>query len=130
MLHPPGAHRSRYAAFAGEWSRVGTVDAWLQYAATDLRDARATGLSTPNAAYHAHQAAEKALQALICHLGGEPARTHDLTPLLLDVASADPALGSRLLAAHQNAAAELTRFAVTPRYPGAADVSAAQARGP
>ena len=128
VLYPSGGLRSRYTACAGEWSRVDTVEAWLRYAETDLRDARASGLSSRNAAYLAQQAAEKALKALIFHLGGEPPRTHDLVQLLLDIAALNRAIGTRLLAAHQNAAAELTLFAVTPRYPGAGDVSPEQAR--
>ena len=127
VLYPSGALRSRYTACAGEWSRVDTVEAWLRYADEDLQEA--AGARFPrNAAYHAQQAAEKALKALIFHLGGEPPRTHDLVQLLLDIAALDRAVGTRLLAAHQNAAAELTLFAVTPRYPGAGDVSPEQAR--
>lgn len=127
LIHPLRGLRSRYAAFAEEWSRVDAVEQWLRYAAEDLLEAQ--GARFPrNAAYHAQQAAEKALKALIFHLGGEPARTHDLTQLLLDIVSLEPALGSRLLAAHQNTAAELTRFAVAPRYPGAVDISLQQAQ--
>lgn len=128
VLFPSGGLRSRYAGFAGEWSRMGTVDRWMQYAATDLRDAQAAGLSTRNVAYHAQQAAEKALKALTFHCGGEPERTHDLPQLLLDITILAPALGRRLLLAHQNALADLTRFAVTPRYPGATEVSIEQAQ--
>ena len=132
VLYPSGGLRSRYAACAEEWSRMETAAAWLRYADEDL-DTATTVLMAPlpvwrNAAYHAQQAAEKALKALIFHLGGEPPRTHDLVQLLLDIAALDRAVGTRLLAAHQNAAAELTLFAVTPRYPGAGDVSPEQAR--
>jgi HEPN domain-containing protein len=127
VLYPTAGLHSRYAACAGEWSQVDTVEAWLRYADQDLQEGK--GARFPrNAAYHAQQAAEKALKALIFHLGGEPARIHDLSQLLLDIAALDRPVGTRLLAAHQNAAAELTMFAVTPRYPGAGDVSPEQAR--
>ena len=125
-LYPSRGSHSRYAGLAREWSRVDTVKAWLQYAEEDLEEAE--GARFPRTvAYHAQQAAEKALKALTFHLGGEPARAHDLTQLLLDIASLDTALGRRLLLTHQNAAAGLTKFAVTPRHPGA-DVSLQQAQ--
>ena len=132
VFSPQHGGRSRYAGLAREWSCVAAARAWLSYAEDDLRDAAARLTdSRPvwrNAAYHAQQAAEKALKALIFHLGDEPPRTHDLVQLLVHLATLDRAVGTRLLAAHQNAAAELTLFAVTPRYPGAGDVSPEQAR--
>ena len=118
LFSPHHGGPSRYAGLAREWSCMATARAWLSYAEDDLR----------NAAYHAQQAAEKALKALIFHLGAEPARSHDLVQLLLDLAALDRDTGTRLLAAHQNSAAELTLFAVTPGYPGAGDVSPEQAR--
>ena len=131
LLWPATDLHSRYRAFAREWSRVDAVETWLRYAAEDLATAATLlAASSPvwrNAAYHAQQAAEKALKALIFHLGGEPARIHDLVQLLLDIAALNRAIGTRLLAAQQNAAAELTLFAVTPRYPGAGDISPDQA---
>jgi len=113
-LYPPGGLRSRYAAFAGEWSGVDKVEAWLRYADEDLLAAHSARFPR-NAACHAQQAAERALQALIFRLGGEPARIHALPQLLLDIAALDGAIGGRLRSAHENAAAELTLFAVTPR---------------
>ena len=88
------------------------VEAWLRYADEDLLAAHSARFPR-NAACHAQQAAERALQALIFRLGGEPARIHALPQLLLD--TLDGAIGGRLRSAHENAAAELTLFAVTPR---------------
>jgi HEPN domain-containing protein len=126
LLHPSAGRRSRYAALAGEWSRVETVAAWLQSAAEDLEEAGGARLPR-NALCHAQQAVEKALKALTFHLGADPAQTHDLWQLLVDIAVLNPAIGSRLLAAHQNPAAELTRLSVTPRYPRTGNISSGQA---
>ena len=132
VLHPAATPHSRYAGLAGEWSRVGAVEEWLQFAEDDIRTAD-TLVAAPspvwrNVAYHAQQSAEKALKALVFHLGAEPHRTHDLTQLLLDIAEIDPVRGRHLLLAHQNAAADLATFAVTPRYPGSGAVTSEQAQ--
>ena len=69
----------------------------------------------------------KGAQSATFHCGGEPERTHDLTQLLLGIATRDPALGRRLLLTNRNAVAILTPFAVTRRYPGETDASGEQA---
>ena len=46
----------------------------------------------------------------------------DLSQLLLDIAALDRDIGSRLLAAHQNSAAELTLHSVTSGYPGTGNI--------
>ena len=122
--------RSRHAALAGEWSRMAAAAEWLERAQGDLTVAAAI-LPTKQywaVAFHAQQAIEKALQALIYHLGGEPARTHDLTELMLEVARLDAQVGRRLLLRHQGAAAEITKHAVQARYPNEKTIDEAGAR--
>ena len=90
--------------------------AWLRYAASDLV---AAGLRPPQGllletlAYHAQQAAEKALKAVLLHATREaPPRSHDIV-LLCDLA---------MQAGHAPpldavAAQRLTEYAVLTRYP-------------
>jgi HEPN domain-containing protein len=90
---------------------------WLQFAKEDLetaelllRESRPPRL----VAFHAEQAAEKALKAAIVASGGEVVRTHDLNELRLlipttyDIAETDADL------------ALLSQLAVEPRYPDTA----------
>jgi len=118
----PGGDRSRYARVAEEWCATAAAQAWLSVARRDLQDAedllqigRVSAL--PNVAFHCQQAAEKALKALIFHLGGEPERTHRLTELLLAIADLSPGEGKRLMLRHGPKAGELTPYAVAGRYP-------------
>ncbi len=92
--------------------------AWLARARSDLALAR-VALQTPDvlaadACFHAQQCAEKALKALLVHLGTPFPRTHVLE-LLLDLAHADdidlPIAADDVVA--------LTQYAVETRYPGA-----------
>jgi len=88
---------------------------WLDYAQRDLKAAyelqRAGGLSGI-VAFHAQQAAEKALKALTLQYGGEQHKMHDIARLLdlceeasgLDLSSLRPA-------------EILTAYAVEARYP-------------
>jgi len=122
LLYPHRGGRSRYAELAKEWSRLAAVQEWLQYAEDALDDAEAL-LSRDhpvwrNVAYLAHQAAEKALKALILHLSGPLHRTHDIMELMLAVADLNKVVGKQLLLSYGNAGAELTAVAVEPRYPG------------
>ncbi len=69
---------------------------WLRTALGDLLAATTllatTGMPSRHAAYHAQQAAEKALKATIALDGGEPRMTHDLV-FLLDQSPKDAGLG-------------------------------------
>lgn len=59
---------------------------WLEYADVDLAAARQlVDVHGTIAAYHAHQAAEKALKALQIHWRGDHERTHDLVRLYHDL---------------------------------------------
>ena len=90
--------------------------AWLRYARSDLDLAAAEpwgGVLLETLAYHAQQAAEKALKAVVLHATQEtPPRTHDVV-LLCDLAReaghappVDAAVAQRL-----------TEYAVLTRYP-------------
>ena len=132
LLYPRHGGRSQYAELAGEWARVGAVDEWLRFAEEDLGDAEARLTDRRpvwrNIAYHAQQAAEKAIKALIFHLGGPLNRTHDILELLLTVSDLNRDIGTAFLLAHGNAGARLTGFAVEPRYPGDTTVTQVQAK--
>lgn len=132
VLYPRPGGSSHYAQLAKEWSRVGAVNEWLGFAEEDLGDAEALcNRAHPvwrNVAYHAQQAAEKAIKALILHLGGPLNRTHDILALLLAVSTLDRPLGTRLALSYGNAGAALTPFAVKPRYPGDTAVTEQQAK--
>jgi HEPN domain-containing protein len=65
------------------------------------------------ASFHAQQAAEKALKALLTRHQIEFARTHSIGELLQLAESAVPGISARL-----EAARDLTRHAVADRYPG------------
>lgn len=129
-LYPEGG-QSRYAGWAGEWSGTGAKETLLQKAQGDLLTAERM-LQPPVVpwvvAFHAQQAAEKALKALIYHLGGEPARTHSLGDLAFMAAELDRTAGRQVFLKHQAAMGELEKHAVEPRYLDAPEVSAAEAR--
>ena len=77
------------------------------------------------ASFHAQQAAEKALKALLTRHQIEFARTHSIGELLQLAEPAVPGLSMRL-----DAARELTRHAIADRYPGEeAPVARESARG-
>ncbi len=129
-LYPEGG-RSRYAGWAREWSGTGAKETLLQKAHGDLLTAERM-LQPPVVswvvAFHAQQAAEKALKGLIYHLGGEPARTHSLGDLALKASELDHTAGQRVFLKYQAAMAELERHAVEPRYLDAPPVGEAEAR--
>ena len=81
-----------------------------------------------NVAYHAQQAAEKAVKASIFRPGRPLNRTHDIVDLLLAVSGLNKNVGTAFLLAYGNAGARLTSFAVEPRYPGDTTVTEAQAK--
>jgi HEPN domain-containing protein len=77
------------------------------------------------ASFHAQQAAEKALKALLTRHQIEFARTHSIGELLQLAEPAAPRISTRRL----DAARDLTRHAVVDRYPGEeTPVSQASAR--
>ena len=89
---------------------------WLQKAENDLVTARQTLLlsdgPTDTVAFHAQQAVEKALEALLTFFHVEFPRTHDLVRLLDMAAPHLPAL-----AGCRAAFAEMSNYAVASRYP-------------
>jgi HEPN domain-containing protein len=88
---------------------------WLRYARSDLELAR---INRPDEVlfeelcFHAQQAAEKALKAVLIAEGISPPKTHNIR-MLLDILS-------QVIVAPQEVedAAGLTDYAVTSRYPG------------
>jgi HEPN domain-containing protein/predicted nucleotidyltransferase len=133
-LFPPGG-RSRYAHLAEEWSATGAKETLLQKAREDLDTAEVLlGIVGSRmsqwwtVAFHAQRAAEKALKALIYHLGGEPERTHSQSELALRASGLDPVRGRALFLKYQPQLAELERHAVQPRYADAPPVGEAEAR--
>jgi HEPN domain-containing protein/predicted nucleotidyltransferase len=133
-LFPPGG-RSRYAHLAGEWSATGAKETLLEKALDDL-DMAELVLSAASerrrewwgVAFHAQQAAEKALKALIYHLGGEPERTHSLSELALRASELDPVRGRALFLKYQPRLAELEKHALQPRYVDTPSVGEGEAR--
>jgi HEPN domain-containing protein len=76
------------------------------------------------ASFHAQQAAEKALKALLTHHQIEFMKTHSIGELLQLAELGAPGVSTDL-----DAARELTRYAVSDRYPGPeAPVTQASAR--
>lgn len=104
----------------------GAATDWLDFARGDLAAARVLlGADVPPraAAWHAQQAAEKALKAVLVALGEAVPRTHDLLDLAARVGSAVSDLPAT------TALADLTFHAVQPRYPDdLADVDEADAQ--
>lgn len=92
------------------------VAAWLQKASHDLETAgRALHGGHPitdTAAYHCHQAAEKALKAFLASRFEPLLKTHDLMDLLTRCAAADARLAD-----WANRIAELAAFGTVLRYP-------------
>ena len=92
---------------------LGSPGRWLAYARSDLILARRDpepGVLLESLCFHAQQAAEKALKALLVHHGVTPPRTHNLTVLLEKLPSGcTPPEAERLK--------ELTAYAVDARYP-------------
>ena len=97
-------------------TKPGSGRDWLNHAASDLRFAR-LGLADPDVmrnqvAFHAQQAAEKSLKAVLVDQSLRFPRTHDLAALVEMLQLA----GVPLPATIQIEA--LTPFAVETRYPG------------
>jgi HEPN domain-containing protein len=92
------------------------VDAWLQKAGHDLETAdralRAGAPITDTAAYHCHQAAEKALKAYLAWRGEPVAKIHDLIALLTRCASVEPRFAD-----WADRISGLSAFGTAVRYP-------------
>lgn len=99
-------------------ARLEDARAWLARAELDLRAADLE-LSTPEAglwgdvAFHAQQAAEKALKALLAMHDKPFRKTHSIEEIGRACTAIDPSLGEFV-----DAAAPLTEFAWKFRYPG------------
>jgi HEPN domain-containing protein len=103
------------------------VREWVAKAENDLLNASHTlklgaRCPTDTVCFHAQQAAEKYLKALLTGRGIDFPKTHDLEALVGRLRS-----GPRLVLV-QDDLVRLTRFATVTRYPGAERVSLAEAR--
>jgi HEPN domain-containing protein len=101
---------------------TGTGDAadWLAHAESDLAVARAAvgrpGVLPQQVAFHAQQAVEKSLKAILVLSGEDFPKTHDLQELVELVARTVHPLPEEL-----REIVSLTPFAVQHRYPGEED---------
>lgn len=99
---------------------VSEARAWLEKAAQDLRAADVDLAASPplveDAAFHAQQAAEKALKGLLAACDRPIRKTHDLVGLGAECVEVDSSLEPLL-----RRAGELTEFAWRYRYPGSPD---------
>ena len=97
---------------------AGDAAEWLLHAESDLRYATlgrgAPGILQGQVAFHAQQAAEKALKAVLVHASVDFPRTHDLQALLVLIGDAGIAVPPEL-----EGVSALTQFAAATRYPGA-----------
>jgi HEPN domain-containing protein len=102
------------------------VDGWLAKAREDLAAADVLLGSGANVmdvvAFHAQQAAEKALKALLVRHQVRFGRSHDVEELLGLAEPCAPGISATL-----SGAAALTIYAVDARYPGAGRVSREEA---
>jgi HEPN domain-containing protein len=97
--------------------RRAEVDDWLTYAASDLsvaRGPRAEGALPAVYAFHAQQAAEKILKAVLIAHDVEPPRTHNIRELSALIESRTPHEMPEHLYYMANL---LTQYAVESRYP-------------
>jgi len=93
----------------------GSPAAWLRYAYSDLELARVRRPSKvlfEELCFHAQQAAEKALKAVLITKGVPPPKTHNIRTLL-DLLPQEVNVPEEI-----EDAASLTDYAVTSRYPG------------
>ncbi len=93
------------------------VRQWLRKAAADLAAARHLMSGDvdllASAAFHAQQAAEKVLKAVLTWHQCEVPKTHDLALLVDHIAARDPELGARV-----RRSVALTPYGVAARHPG------------
>jgi HEPN domain-containing protein len=95
--------------------------AWLRRARSNLAQARGAGLPDvlfEDLCFDAQQAAEKAIKAVLVHIGAEFPKTHDINRLLTIGAASGLAIPDEIREADR-----LTRHAVQSRYPGPWEVS-------
>jgi HEPN domain-containing protein len=88
---------------------------WLAYAESDLAVAHGVdrpGVILETLCFHAQQAAEKAIKAVLVAEGADPPRTHDLAVLLAAVPLSVP------IGLDRANVVALTAYAVASRYPG------------
>lgn len=87
---------------------------WVNRARSNLLQAQARqgGVYLEDLCFLAQQAAEKAIKAVLIHLGVEFPYTHDLTTLIALVVGAGLSVSEAVAQA-----ARITRFAVLARYP-------------
>ncbi len=94
---------------------LGSPADWLRYARSDLELARVTRpdeVLFEGLCFHAQQAAEKALKAVLIAKAVPPPKTHNIRTLL-------DLLPQEVIAPQEiEDAASLTDYAVTSRYPG------------
>lgn len=90
--------------------------AWLEKARNDLlnidNNLAAESIPWDTVCFHAQQAAEKLLKALLVYHGKEPPRTHDLVALLTQCLQFTPDLDDM-----EADCRNLTYFAIDSRYP-------------
>jgi HEPN domain-containing protein len=90
--------------------------AWLAKAESDLlnieNNLSAARIPWDTICFHAQQAAEKLLKAVLVYRGRSPARTHDLIALLAACVEVNPAL-----AGLEEDCRRLSYYSVTSRYP-------------
>ena len=93
------------------------ADAWMAKAGNDLLCIRnnlaSADVPTDAVCFHAQQAAEKAIKALIASRGLVPQRTHDLTTLLNDAHANGWTVGPL-----REPCEVVNPYSVTARYPG------------
>jgi HEPN domain-containing protein len=93
------------------------ADAWMAKAHNDLvcirNNIAGSEVPTDAVCFHAQQAAEKAVKALIAARGNAPQRTHDLTTLLNDARAAGWSVDPL-----RTPCDVVNPYSVTARYPG------------
>lgn len=104
------------------------VELWLRKADNDLLNIRnnltAEDVPTDTICFHAQQAVEKLLKALLIAHGRNVAKSHDLVKLLTDVADLAPELGQ-----FEELLEEISEYGVSVRYPdGYCDPTVEEAR--
>ncbi len=98
-----------------EEASPGSPDAWLRHAQSDLELARIsppTDVLLEGLCFHAQQAAEKALKAVLVAQGLSFPKTHSIR-MLLDLLPREIAVPEEV-----DQSAGLADYAVTSRYPG------------
>ncbi len=91
---------------------------WMDHARSDLQLARnrLPGVRLEHLCFHAQQAAEKAVKALLIHHGIQFPYVHDLSVLLSLLAEAGEAVPDSV-----ESSSQLTLYAAATRYPGIAE---------